>query len=620
MRVRQIWYFPAEHSIIQIDYTNENGSHWYIRGAQLELSDLTAYAEEKYQIEEEHKWPDFPGLSVLCSPDTGKWLALLMRQWDSIHGEMAEVCDIKCGQEILGRRHDISLSRPYRMHGKKWIGIRMGEHADAYTIKALFDRAVEEERKQRFTIELEPRVTKEPAQKVQTVQTPRIPKKIFEMIHLYDFDDSTFEGKCRNFYRQGKFMEDFEDNAPHAADIKHYYTTYHDLNITQLRAYFTWRTRARHGAFEPIALSLAYMYLYELICGIGCRTPQEAFDKMGQFERGFLDAGYGDRRMRTNLHQWMFDFAVVNGLDAETAKRCAGNGKFRYDYALSVLKEPDIHSDEEIFRALAYLYPKKNWETPVISKNKEKGIQLFALAFRVASAERHNFFEECFGSERETVYRPFSNAVWFSSENHADCVYSLCACRKYICKNEKWTVSSYDISNFNTEAVNAFIHAADRIFRKHLKTGSYLRKRADELWAVSYAEKALARQKASLKPKITIHIQSLDKIRQDAATTRDSLLTEEELAEIEETKPEQPQAEPEADNNILLNMLLRGEDVRTYLKQYHLIPSVVTDEINEALFEEIGDSVLSCDGDTITIVEDYRDDLLSIMGENQNNG
>ena len=52
----------------------------------MELKDLTAYADEQYRIKEEHKWADFPGFSVLCHPDTGKWVALLMRQWDGETG------------------------------------------------------------------------------------------------------------------------------------------------------------------------------------------------------------------------------------------------------------------------------------------------------------------------------------------------------------------------------------------------------------------------------------------------------------------------------------------------------------------------------------------------------
>jgi hypothetical protein len=41
--------------------------------------------------------------------------------------------------------------------------------------------------------------------------------------------------------------------------------------------------------------------------------------------------------------------------------------------------------------------------------------------------------------------------------------------------------------------------------------------------------------------------------------------------------------------------------------------SVVTDAINEALFDEIGDNVLECDGNTISLVEDYREDLTDLL-------
>ena len=43
------------------------------------------------------------------------------------------------------------------------------------------------------------------------------------------------------------------------------------------------------------------------------------------------------------------------------------------------------------------------------------------------------------------------------------------------------------------------------------------------------------------------------------------------------------------------------------------MPSVVTDTINEALFDEIGDNVLECDGDEIALVEDYREEVTLIL-------
>ena len=91
----------------------------------MELSELTAYAEEKFHIREQHKWAEFPGFSILADPNTGKWVALLMRQWDSDTGTEIQRCDIKCGQQSLSEISAPYLSLPFRMKGKKWVGVRI---------------------------------------------------------------------------------------------------------------------------------------------------------------------------------------------------------------------------------------------------------------------------------------------------------------------------------------------------------------------------------------------------------------------------------------------------------------------------------------------------------------
>ena len=49
------------------------------------------------------------------------------------------------------------------------------------------------------------------------------------------------------------------------------------------------------------------------------------------------------------------------------------------------------------------------------------------------------------------------------------------------------------------------------------------------------------------------------------------------------------------------------------MREHHLLPSVAADAINEALFDEIGDSVLECDGSRVALVEDYREDLEELL-------
>ena len=58
------------------------------------------------------------------------------------------------------------------------------------------------------------------------------------------------------------------------------------------------------------------------------------------------------------------------------------------------------------------------------------------------------------------------------------------------------------------------------------------------------------------------------------------------------------------------------QPVKGFLRESHRMPSVEADAVNEALYDEIGDSVLECDGDEIALAEDYREDLLRILGGN----
>ena len=126
------------------------------------------------------------------------------------------------------------------------------------------------------------------------------------------------------------------------------------------------------------------------------------------------------------------------------------------------------------------------------------------------------------------------------------------------------------------------------------------------------------------RPRITIDLSGLEKIRREAATTRESLLTEDET-EIRENEANEeadlPAAEDETGNLPLnpvqiqiLRTLLDGRDPAEIMKTEHLMPSMTADAINEALFDEIGDTVLLCEDDRLLLVDDYIEELEQILG------
>ena len=82
-----------------------------------------------------------------------------------------------------------------------------------------------------------------------------------------------------------------------------------------------------------------------------------------------------------------------------------------------------------------------------------------------------------------------------------------------------------------------------------------------------------------------------------------------------------PAAVQERERNVLLFLtilqtLLRGETAEGQIRSAHLMPALVVDTINEAFYDEIGDNILEYDGNEISLIEDYREDVAAILGGN----
>lgn len=114
------------------------------------------------------------------------------------------------------------------------------------------------------------------------------------------------------FYRQGLLMANFEDDCPYNGTFKSYFPTYNAMSDRQLRGYFTWRAQVRRGNIEETSTSFAFLYLYELICGIGVDNPRDGYDKIKAFWDAYRAFEPGiDRFARV----WLQDYAVFHELD-----------------------------------------------------------------------------------------------------------------------------------------------------------------------------------------------------------------------------------------------------------------------------------------------------------------
>ena len=526
-------------------------------------------------------------------------------------------------------------------------------------------------------------------------------------------------------------METYEDDAPWEEMITRYYPTYHDFNIRQLRGYFSWRTRVRKGDFSEAPATFAFLYLYELLNGIGTRSPEDGFEKMQAFEKGYLDAGLGNAFLRRQLYRWMCGYAVLSNFPPETARRYLEPDALARDEALAVLAAPETAEDGAVLDALGAVAGKRLEQSPAFKKDASRARRLFAAAWRQGGGA---LFAACFGKQASYHWTPLPKAIYFELHPHPDADYTLDRARSYRCRGGDWWEVRYEPLHFDHEKLRAFLRETDRRLRRALKAGHYLRENPEEAWAAPFLEAALQEerraQQEAARPKFTIELSALEKIRADAAQTRDSLLTEAEmdappvlehaknttgtlteniagnspesmtrnhpkytgnhpvnitenspenatksttenlpedtgnhpenitknspgnatktmtknLSEYTENTPENitenspgnatktmtknlsedagnppentggPAAALDGFLREILDDLLSGKSVEARCKARHVLPTVAADTINEAFFDEIGDSILDCDGETIALVADYKDDVLQLLG------
>ena len=501
----------------------------------MRLSELTNYARERHHIEELHKWREMPELSVLVSPASGKWIALLMRERDA-GGRIREHCDLKYSafRELPARDY---LTQGFRMPG--WLGVRFGAETERAFLLHVFDLAVEEEAEK---VEGYYRETAIPGRS-------ELPARI-EAIYA-----------CEDFLSAARAMEDYEDNCPFAGTVPLYQPEYRDLTPNELRGYFTWRAAVRRGEVSPHCDAFVYLYLSELMLGVGAATAAEALDCMDAFASSYFSAGHGSEALQRNFKNWRFEYAVLNRVDAARVRAYENPALRHWDEALTVLREPEKQSDEAVFAALAELGGKKLTEARSVKGLGDKAAFYYAAIWRSSAPL---LFAACFGNLRMREWKPFSDAPRLKEvcENAGQGFsYQLNELRSFAATGNGFTEYCYLRQQFDSKRFFAFLKEADTALRvrflrgKASKTASAAQDIAlQEAFARAFAscEAMEAAQKLAAVP---VRREKLAGIRAAAEITTAALLTEAETgAEREELRRR------EAEKNCGLAELINGEE------------------------------------------------------------
>lgn len=382
------------------------------------------------------------------------------------------------------------------------------------------------------------------------------------------------------FYRQGLLMADFEDDCPYNGTFKSYFPTYNAMSDRQLRGYFTWRTQVRRGTVEETSTSFAFLYLYELICGIGVDDPLDGFNKIKAFWDAYRAFEPGiDRFARV----WLQDYAVFHGLNPELLR---DSKTVMFDNALIELRRaardlapaptppdlaparrktseptlplpPDEAGEERLMTAINALST-YNLNNSRLDRSHHRDLRHVACAVYVRMARYYDTHRKTgivaslFGEETAMPYTMFASAVFFAPERHEDCEYRLDPIHIYRCQNGFWECMRIHGSRQKSSKLGEMMRACDQRLRlaldpthplKEEKVPKYLAKIIDDE-IVAWLSWDAAHQPV----KIDIDLSQLGHIRSAAAQTREALLIDEEREddvpmEAEATLVEQPNTE-----------------------------------------------------------------------------
>lgn len=383
------------------------------------------------------------------------------------------------------------------------------------------------------------------------------------------------------FYRQGLLMADFEDDCPYNGTFKSYFPTYNAMSDRQLRGYFTWRAQVRRGTVEETSTSFAFLYLYELICGIGVDNPLDGFNKIKAFWDVYRAFEPGiDRFARV----WLQDYAVFHGLDPKLLR---DSKTVMFDNALLELRRavrdlvpapapsgqtpkrrktseptlplpPDEVREERLTAAINALST-YNLSNSRLNRSHRRDLRHVACAVYVRMARYYDTHRKTgivaslFGEETAMPYTMFASAVFFAPERHEDCEYRLDPIHIYRCQNGFWECMRIHGNRQKSGKLGEMMRACDQRLRlaldpahplKEEKVPKYLAKIIDDE-IVTWLSWDAAHQPV----KIDIDLSQLGHIRSAAAQTREALLIDEEReggapVEAEAALIEQPSTEP----------------------------------------------------------------------------
>ena len=471
-------------------------------------------------------------------------------------------------------------------------------------------------------IEPDPDYTDEPILPRKKTPEEKLPAPLQAARSLEKGAACMYQNRRSLFLNQAKLLEFYKDDYEGEYISHCYYPTYDLLSNRELRSYFAWRTKVRNGDIQPSCSCFAYLYLYELINGIGTGTPVEGLHKMDDFAAAYKEY---ESSLMNYYANWRKSYIIYYNLSDSFL---GGEEREGEEAHMSVLDSAQEQTDDAIAAAVKQLAPgwlnrSKFYKTHQTDMDRVIVQVLRRMHQHYSTRSKRTFSEQLFGSRETHSVDLFCHAVFCDPLRHENSRYYITDSHYYECRNGYWTETSCFIDSHKRRKLENLMKTIDASLRVALNDGKPIKSPSQLKWVTKVIEEEVAalletqKQQEAAAKRVQIDYSALAQIRREAAITQDKLATEEEMEEEAPSAVQPPPPQPETlpgdcpldkTQYRLMQNLLYGGDTSWVQREGKMV-SVLLDSINEILYDVFQDAVI----EDQQVVEDYIDELKEMV-------
>lgn len=451
------------------------------------------------------------------------------------------------------------------------------------------------------------------------------------------FDRNAQHDNAIIFYKQGMFMKDYEDNYSGNVPFSQYFPYYQMLGYEQLRTYFSWRTKVKHGNITDTSLSYAFLYIYELLNNIGVKDPQDGINKLMIFWKAFR---INNKSIDTYVLRWLKDYHIYYNLPQSLKEFAKINNLSAY--------YPEITESDDDFNLFCSV-SKYDIRKSVFFADETRKLIIDCFSYLIEKIRKDfdtagmNFDDVLFRPTRTLVFwKPFKDALFYNWLKQPDRRTVLSKNEIYICNKNEWSFSTIITTEKGRQFIGYVLKHMETILRQVTKFKFKLTSNIDMInqetmrklkKAGLFIDKivfdaVMNFYKEVTKTVITVDPAALARIRQEALVTQESLIVEDQ---IEQRNVSLTQTKLPPDNNIFadssdsepvlsvniweslrvslndneiksLAVIAQGGDIKSFADECGIMLEVLVDGINEKAMDCISDNLID---DNYYIYDDY---------------